>query len=91
VTDQAVLDLAPMIDTLAACTAAGRARATHYRRHRCSPEPERPAQVSQVDRVQPGALTTEERSHILGLLHSDRFCDAPRHRSGRRCSTKAST
>ena len=75
-TDQAVLDLAPMIGTVAACAAAGRPRATHYRRHRLSPQPERPARVSHVDRVQPAALSAEERRHILGLLHSERFCDA---------------
>ena len=59
-----------------ACAAAGRARATHYRRHRLSPEPERPALVAHVDRVQPSALSCGERSHILSLLHSERFCDA---------------
>ena len=76
VTDAAVLTMAPMIGTVAACTAAGRPRATHYRRHRLSSEPERPVPVAQVDRAQPSALTTRERADILALLHSDRFCDA---------------
>lgn len=65
-----------MIGTVAACTAAGRARATHYRRHRQSPEPERPVVVAQVDRAQPSALSTGERTNVLTVLHSERFCDA---------------
>jgi len=76
VTDAAVLTMAPMIGTVAACTAAGRPRATHYRRHRLSPAPERPVPVPHLDRAQPSALTTRERAGILAVLHSERFCDA---------------
>jgi len=76
VTDAAVLTMAPMIATVAACTAAGRPRATHYRRHRLSPAPERPVPVPHLDRAQPSALTTRERAGILAVLHSERFCDA---------------
>jgi len=76
VTDQAVLDLAPLIGTTDACLAAGRPRATHYRRHRLSPQPERPIPVAHVDRVQPAALSTVERTDVLAVLHSERFCDA---------------
>jgi putative transposase len=76
VTDAAVLAMAPMIGTVAACTAAGRPRATHYRRHRLSPELERPAPVAHLDRPQPSALSTLERADILAVLHSERFCDA---------------
>ena len=75
-TDAAVLTMAPMIGTVAACTAAGRPRATHYRRHRLSPAPERPVPVPHLDRAQPSALTTRERAGILAVLHSERFCDA---------------
>jgi putative transposase len=76
VTDAAVLEMAPMIGTVAACTAAGRPRATHYRRHRLSPGRERPVPVAHVDRAQPSALSTLERADILSVLHSERFCDA---------------
>ncbi len=75
-TDAAVVAMAPMIGTVAACTAAGRPRATHYRRHRLSPEPARPVPVPHVDRPQPSALSVLERAEILTVLHSDRFCDA---------------
>ena len=75
-TDQAVLDLTPMIGATDACLAAGRARATHYRRHRVSPQPAQPAPVSHLDRPQPSALSAVERADILKVLHSERFCDA---------------
>ena len=75
-TDQAVLDLAPLVGTVAACTAAGRARATHYRRHRQSAPAQRAAPVAHIDRVQPAALTSGERAEVLAVLHSERFCDA---------------
>jgi len=76
VTDAAVLEMAPLIGTVAACTAAGRPRATHYRRHRLSPEPARLVPVAHLDRRQPSALSTGERADILAVLHSERFCDA---------------
>ena len=76
VTDAAVLAMAPLLGTVAACTAAGRARATHYRRHRRSPELKRPVPVEHVDRPQPSALSVLERADILAVLHSERFCDA---------------
>ncbi len=66
----------PLLGTAGACAAAGRARATHYRRHRQSPAPPRPAPVPHLDRPQPAALTTVEREQILAVLHSDRFVDA---------------
>ena len=75
-TDQAVLELAPLVGTMAACVAAGRPRATHYRRHRVGPARSRPAQVAHLDRVQPAALSPQERSEVLSVLHSERFCDA---------------
>ena len=74
--EQGVAQLTPLIGTAAACKAAGRSRATHYRRHRISPLPPRPAPVSHVDRVQPAALSAAEREEVLEVLHSDRFADA---------------
>ncbi len=75
-TDDAVLELVPLVGAVAACTATGRSRATHYRRHRQSPAPERPAPVAHVDRHQPAALTAEECAEALAVLHSERFADA---------------
>ena len=68
--------MAPLLGTVAACTAAGRPRATHYRRHRRSPELKRSVPVAHLDRPQPSALSTRERADILAVLHSERFCDA---------------
>jgi putative transposase len=76
VTDTAVLELAALVGTAGACAAAGRARATHYRRHRMSPAAARPAPVAHVDRVQPAALSAAERERVLAVLHSERFADA---------------
>ena len=76
VSDQAVLELVPLVGAVAACSATGRARATHYRRHRTSPAPQRAAPVPHVDRVQPAALSAQERTQALAVLHSERFCDA---------------
>lgn len=71
-----MLELVPLVGAVAACSAAGRARATHYRRHRQSPQPERAVPVAHVDRVQPSALTAQERAEVLAVLHSERFADA---------------
>jgi len=76
VTDRVVLDLAPLLGTTEACLAAGRPRATHYRRHRASPAPPARARVAHVDRVQPAALSAGERAEIVQVLHGERFCDA---------------
>lgn len=75
-TDDAVLELVPLVGAAAACSATGRARATHYRRHRISPAPARPAPMPHVDRAQPAALSPDERAAALAVLHSDRFADA---------------
>jgi len=76
VIDDAVSALAPVLGVRAACAAAGRPQATHYRRHRLSPPPRRPAPVAHRERVQPRALDTAERQAILGVLHSERFVDS---------------
>lgn len=64
------------MSTASACTALGRARATHYRRHRKSPPPPRPAPIPHRQRRQPAALSPAERERLVEVLHSDRFVDA---------------
>jgi putative transposase len=76
VTDAAIAELTPVLGTRAACRAVGRPQATHYRRHRCSPPPARPAPVPPADRVQPRALSAQERQRILDVCHEARFVDA---------------
>jgi putative transposase len=71
--DQAIAELAPVVGTTAACTAVGRARATHYRWHRKSPPRPRPA--PKPPRPQPRALSEEERQGVLEVLRSERFVD----------------
>jgi hypothetical protein len=55
----------------------GRSRATFYRRHRppLSAPPRRPPKPHK-DRVQPRALSPEERARVLEVLNSQRFADA---------------
>ena len=74
-TDEAIVLLAPMIGTRAACAAAGVPQATWYRRHRISAVPLRPEPAPHRDRVQPRALADGERRAILDALHSSRFAD----------------
>ena len=70
--DQTIGDLAPILGKRAACVALGRSRASYYRRHRTSPP--RPRRVR--DRTpQPRALSTDERTEILSVLHQERFVD----------------
>jgi putative transposase len=75
VTDAAVAELAPVIGIRAACDAVGVAQASYYRRHRASPAPPRPTPTAHRDRPQPRALSGQERSAILEVLHSQRFVD----------------
>jgi putative transposase len=72
--DAAITELAPLTGgTRAACRATGRPQATHYRRHRQSPPPQRP---KREPRPQPRALTVSERAAVLDTLHDERFVDA---------------
>lgn len=75
-TERAVLELTPLVGVAGACAAAGRARATHYRRHRASPAPARAGNLAHHDRAQPAALSEGERAEVLAVLHSERFADA---------------
>ncbi len=69
--ESAVSELTAVVGTTHACTAAGRPRATHYRRLRpTAPKPKR------APAPQPRALTVGERTNALQVLHSDRFIDA---------------
>jgi putative transposase len=70
--DEAIAELTPLIGKRAACRATGRAQASHYRRHRQSPRPPRPARQR---RVQPRALSAAERDTVRALLNSPDFVD----------------
>jgi putative transposase len=72
VIDQAIGELVPIVGTRAACAAVGRPRATHYRHHRHSPPPSRPARVRAP---QPRALSEVERKEVLGMLHDPEHVD----------------
>lgn len=74
-TDHAIITLTDRVGVRAACHAVGAAQAGYYRRHRTSSAPPRPTPSPQRDRVQPRALSVEERQAILEVLHSDRFVD----------------
>jgi len=75
-TDAAVAERAPVTGARAACTVAGCAQASWYRRHRQSPPRSRPEPVPHRDRPQPRALDPGERQAIVDVLHSERFADA---------------
>lgn len=71
-TDAAITELTPVVGVKHACAAVGRPRATHYRWHRKSPAPARPAREP---KPQPRALTSAERAEVLAVLHEERFVD----------------
>ena len=68
--DACVADLVPLIGTEAACRAAGKAKATHYRANqppKLGPPPPRPTPAN--------ALSDAEVDALLELLRSERFRD----------------
>ena len=71
--DETITELTPLVGVRAACLAVGRPRATHYRHHRKSPAPARPPRPE--PRRQPRALTPDEESAVLEVLHTGRFVD----------------
>jgi putative transposase len=73
VIEQTIAELVPAVGVAAACRAAGRPRATHYRHHRHSQPSPRPA--PSAPRTQPRALGPGQRQQVLDVLHSERFCD----------------
>jgi putative transposase len=71
--DAAIAELTPILgSTRAACRASGRPQANHYRRHRQSPPPSRPARER---RPQPRALPAAERDTVRAVLNSPDFVD----------------
>ena len=71
IVESAVSELTAVVGTTRACAAAGRPRATHYRRLRPAA-----AKPTREPAPQPRALTADERSEALEVLHSERFIDA---------------
>ena len=70
--DETILELTPLVGVTAACQAVGRPRSSHYRHHRKSP---RPATPDKARKRQPRALSGEEETQVLRVLHSERFVD----------------
>jgi putative transposase len=72
VTDQAIVELTPLIGVRSACAAVGEAPARWYRRHRQSPPPPTP---ERVPAAQPRALTEVERKELRRVLNSPEHVD----------------
>jgi putative transposase len=70
--DDAITELTPLVGVRGACAAAGRAQASHYRRHRQSSPPSRPARSRSP---QPRALSAAERAHVREVLNSPEHVD----------------
>lgn len=70
--DEAITELAPLVGVRTACAAAGRPQASHYRRHRKSPAPER---AKHERTPQPRALTLAERAEVRTVLNSPEHVD----------------
>jgi putative transposase len=72
-TDDAIEALTPVLGSVrAACKAAGRPQANHYRRHRQSAKPDRPVRER---KAQPRALSQAERDTVRAVLNSPTFVD----------------
>jgi putative transposase len=72
-TDDAITELTPVLGSVrAACRAAGRPQANHYRRHRQSPKPDKPVREP---KAQPRALSPAERDTVRAVLNSPAFAD----------------
>jgi len=72
-TDDAIGALTPVLGSVrAACKAAGRPQASHYRRHRRSPKPDKPVRER---KAQPRALSPAERDTVRAVLNSPTFAD----------------
>lgn len=67
--------LAVLIGRAAACHAVGVARSSWYRRNRVGPAPARPEPIPQAERVQPRALSLDERARVRELLNSADYVD----------------
>ena len=73
--DTVIERLTPLVGVTAACAAAGRPRASHYRHRPARPAPSTPAAVAAPRRPQPRELSPAERARVLQVLHSERFAD----------------
>ena len=72
-TDDAIAELTLVLGSVrAACKAANRPQANHYRRHRKSPKPDKPARER---KPQPRALTPAQRDTVRAVLNSPTFVD----------------
>ena len=71
--DDAISALTPITGSVrAACRAAGRPQANHYRRHRQTPKP---VKAKREAKAQPRALSPAERAGVRSLLNSPDFVD----------------
>jgi putative transposase len=70
--DQAVAELQAVVGVRGGCEAVGEAQARWYRRHRQSPPPKRPEQLSSP---QPRALSEVERKELRRVLNCEEFVD----------------
>lgn len=68
--DECFNEVEPLLGTAAACTAVGRARATHYRRRKPGRTTERKPRPAP-----PNKLSDDEAAAVLGVLNSERFVD----------------
>jgi putative transposase len=71
-TDEAIIELTPLVGVREACRATGRPQASHYRRHRASPAPARPPRER---KPQPRALSTAERAQVRAVLNTAEHVD----------------
>lgn len=70
--DEAITELKPLVGVRQACAAAGRPQASHYRRHRQSPAPQR---STRERKPQPRALSVAERAQVRAVLNSPEHVD----------------
>jgi putative transposase len=68
-------ELADLVGRAQACRATGLPRSSWYWHNRISPAPSRPAPKPHTERVQPRALSPQERDHVRELLNSEPYID----------------
>jgi Transposase and inactivated derivatives len=68
-------ELADLVGRAAACRATGMPRSSWYRRNRISPPPPRPTPKPHIERMQPRALSPDERARVRQLLNTEPFID----------------
>jgi hypothetical protein len=70
--DDAITELAPLVGTRKACRVTGRVQASHYRRHRKIPAPQRSKREREP---QPRALSPVERARVREVPGSPEHVD----------------